>query len=431
MKYLPLIIAVIWLSSCGTTQRIGNTIHPDRDTALANAFTGICIYDEASGKMIVQHNADKQFIPASNMKLFTSYASMKYLPDSLPGWFIHESRDSLYLQPNGDPSFLHPAFETQRILELMKVNRKPVVLVIPPTQFTPRGFGWAWNNYQEFYMPERSAMPIYGNVVRFRKEGNSVQAIPAFFQPMLTVNELNGKAVNVRREEDGNGFTANGSSVNYLMRPFTQKDDPDFVYKLLADTLSKLGIDNPILRKSAPGIDFKPFYTQHTDSVLQLMMLHSDNFFAEQLLLMAGRQITGKLADRIAIDSLMKKDHKDLPDHPRWVDGSGLSRNNLVSPHAFVTLLNKMKKEFGWKRLSGILVNGGEGGTLKDYYSDYPENIFAKTGTLNGQAALSGFLITKKGRMLTFSFLVNNHQAPAGAVKSAVKNTLTKIIDHY
>lgn len=431
MKYLPLIIAVIWLSACSTNQRIGKTIHPERDTALANAFTGICIYDEASGKIIVQHNADKQFIPASNMKLFTSYASMKYLPDSLPGWFIHESPDSLYLQPNGDPSFLHPSFKTQKILELLKANRKPVVLVIPPTQFTPRGFGWAWNNFQEFYMPERSAMPIYGNVVRFTREPEGLRAMPAYFQTQLTVNELNGKGVNVRREEDGNGFTANSSTLNYLTRPFTQKADPELVYKLLADTLSKLGISCPAIRNSAPGINFKPYYTQHTDSVVQFMMLHSDNFFAEQLLLMAGRQITGKLADRSAINSLLKEDHKDLPGHPRWVDGSGLSRNNLVSPHAFVTLLNKMKKEFGWKRLSNILVNGGEGGTLKSYYSEYPDNIFAKTGTLNGQATLSGFLITKKGRMLTFSFLVNNHQAPPGAVKSAVRNTLTKIIDYY
>ncbi|QEC43272.1 hypothetical protein FSB84_16795 [Pseudobacter ginsenosidimutans] len=225
MKYLPLIISVIWVSACSTQQRIGNTIHPERDTALANAFTGICIYDEASGKMIVQQNADKQFIPASNMKLFTSYASMKYLPDSLPGWFIHESRDTIFLQPNGDPSFLHPAFETQKVWDLLKTNRKPVVLVIPSTQFTPRGFGWAWNNFQEFYMPERSAMPIYGNVVRFTKDAGGLRAIPAYFQTYLTVNELNGKGVNVRREEDGNGFTASSSTLNNLMRPFTQKED--------------------------------------------------------------------------------------------------------------------------------------------------------------------------------------------------------------
>jgi D-alanyl-D-alanine carboxypeptidase/D-alanyl-D-alanine-endopeptidase (penicillin-binding protein 4) len=431
MKLLHLLIPVIVLSGCSTGKRIAHTVHPERDTALSNAFTGICLYDETADKMVFQHNAEKQFIPASNMKLFTSYAVMKYLPDSLPGWFIHESPDSLYLQPNGDPSFLHPSFPSQKIFDLLKANRKPVVLVIPPVSFTPRGFGWAWNNYQEFYMPERSAMPIYGNVVRFQKLDNGLHAIPAYFQSRLTVNDLSGKAVNVRRVEDGNEFTAGNAAVNYLTRPFTQKEDPDFVYTLLSDTLSRLGIDRPTLRKSAPGIDFKPFYTQQTDSVLQFMMLHSDNFFAEQLLLMAGRQHTGKLADRLMIDTLMKHDHADLPDHPRWVDGSGLSRNNLVSPRAFVTLLHKMKKEFGWARVSAALVNGGEGGTLRDLYSGYPQNIFAKTGTLNGQATLSGFILTKKERLLSFSFLVNNHQAAASAVKTSIKSILTKIIDHY
>ncbi len=125
--------------------------------------------------------------------------------------------------PMAIPVSCIPPSLPQKLFNLLKTNRKPVVLVIPSVSFTPRGFGWAWNNYQEFYMPERSAMPVYGNVVRFHKEANGLYPMPAYFQTKLAVNDLSGKAVNVRREEDGNGFTANSASLNYLTRPFTQK----------------------------------------------------------------------------------------------------------------------------------------------------------------------------------------------------------------
>jgi D-alanyl-D-alanine carboxypeptidase/D-alanyl-D-alanine-endopeptidase (penicillin-binding protein 4) len=200
---------------------------------------------------------------------------------------------------------------------------------------------------------------------------------------------------------------------------------------LLRDTLGKniypykrLYFPNQAARKP------DPIYSQPTDSMLKPMMHRSDNFFAEQSLLMVSEKLLGVMNDGRIIDTLLKADFKDLPQKPRWADGSGLSRYNLFSPHDFVTILNKMKNEFGMNRLKVIMATGGEG-TISSYYKADSGFIYGKTGTLSGVVAFSGFMYTKKGKLLIFSTLVNNHQASATDVRRAVEKFLQGVRNRY
>jgi D-alanyl-D-alanine carboxypeptidase/D-alanyl-D-alanine-endopeptidase (penicillin-binding protein 4) len=160
------------------------------------------------------------------------------------------------------------------------------------------------------------------------------------------------------------------------------------------------------------------------------MMHRSDNFFAEQSLLMVSNELLGIMNDEKIIDTLLKTDFKDLPQKPRWVDGSGLSRYNLFTPQDFVAILNKMKNEFGMERIKTILPTGGKG-TISSYYKTETGYIFAKTGTLSGVVAFSGFLYTKKNKLLIFSVLVNNHQSSATDVRRAVEKFLQGVRNKY
>lgn len=159
-------------------------------------------------------------------------------------------------------------------------------------------------------------------------------------------------------------------------------------------------------------------------------MHRSDNFFAEQTLLMASNEFLGLMSDDKIIDTILKTSLSDLPQRPKWVDGSGLSRYNLATPQSFVHLLNKTKNEFGLNRLKNILPTGGTG-TLSNYYKKYAGNIFAKTGTLSNNCALSGYLITQKGKLLIFSILNNNYITGATPVRKAVEKFLVDIIEKY
>ena len=145
---------------------------------------------------------------------------------------------------------------------------------------------------------------------------------------------------------------------------------------------------------------------------------------------MVSQAKLGEMNDGKIIDTLLKTDLRDLPQKPRWVDGSGLSRYNLFTPNDFVVLLQKMKQEVGMKRIQGILPTGGKG-TLSNLYKQDSNYIFAKTGTLSGVVALSGYLYTKKNKLLIFSVLVNNHTGSASEIRKRVEAFLNGIRARY
>jgi D-alanyl-D-alanine carboxypeptidase/D-alanyl-D-alanine-endopeptidase (penicillin-binding protein 4) len=160
------------------------------------------------------------------------------------------------------------------------------------------------------------------------------------------------------------------------------------------------------------------------------MMHASDNFFAEQLLLMVARKFNIAMNDERVTDTLLNTDFRDLPQKPRWADGSGLSRYNLFSPMDLVFILNKMKDGFGMDRIKNIFPTGNEG-TLTNYYVSETGYIFAKTGSLSGVIALSGYLYTRKNKLLIFSVLVNNHNSSGTRVRRAVEKFIEALRNNY
>ena len=150
---------------------------------------------------------------------------------------------------------------------------------------------------------------------------------------------------------------------HYTETPFHTNDS--IIIQLLNDTLHKSITQLTLLLMWKTKSN--NLYSRPTDSMLRPLMYHSDNFFAEQTLLMVSDKLLGMMNDEKIIDTLLKTDFKDLPQKPNWVDGSGLSHYNLFSPRDFVVILNKMKNEFGMDRIKHILATGGTG-TIKNYY---------------------------------------------------------------
>jgi serine-type D-Ala-D-Ala carboxypeptidase/endopeptidase (penicillin-binding protein 4) len=426
---------ILILSSCGIQQKIAKSAkHVINDSSLLTAHVGISIYEPASGKYWYNYKGDKYFVPASNTKIPTCYAAMKYLGDSLVGfrWEINDTMISIL--PSGDPSFLHPDFSSAKAIQLIKGYK--YISLLANGYFANRlGSGWVWNDYQETYMAERSAFPMYGNVVKFYLKDDWVKAMPSTFEKMISQSsKRNLKGIRVFRPMESNDFNIFPGEAKTASITFRTYDGlfppwlPALQAKLLADTLhipASVGINS-----GGSHEDFNIFHSQPTDSLLKPMMHRSDNFFAEQSLLMVSNEMLGVMNDEMIIDTLLKTDFKDLPQKPRWADGSGLSRYNLFTPQDFVAILNKMKNEFGMERIKVILPTGGEG-TISSYYKADSNFIFAKTGTLSGVVALSGFLYTKKGKLLIFSTLVNNHQASSTAVRRVVEKFIEGIRSRY
>ena len=419
----PLLLATAFLASCSVSKKINQPAEDYilKNEAFATAHAGIAIFDPATGKFLYDFQGDKYFVPASNTKLATCYAAMKYLGDSLPGVHYSILNDTLFLKGTGDPTFLHPDFRNQPVYDFLKKFQNIKIVSTFYNEFL--GSGWTWNDYKAGYMAQRSSFPIYGNVAKIDWNKNqSLSFYPAFFKTTSSENENLKTGFRVQKSFDKNEFSFSNGKESSTEIPFTP--DEKTIRSLLQDTLKqKVAI-------VSNGITERLIHSQATDSLLKIMMHRSDNFFAEQTLLMVSDALLGTMSDRKIIDTLLKSDFKNLPQAPSWVDGSGLSRYDLFSPKDFVFILNKMKDEFGMERIKNILPTGGTG-TISSYYKADSGYIFVKTGTLSGVVALSGFLYTKKNKLLIFSVLINNHQSSATTIRKGIERFIQDVRNKY
>jgi D-alanyl-D-alanine carboxypeptidase/D-alanyl-D-alanine-endopeptidase (penicillin-binding protein 4) len=419
-----LTVIVLFISSCAV-QKAQKTLL--NTPALNGAHVGIAVYNDSKSTWVDKHQSDYYYTPASNVKILATYVGLAFLGDSLPGWKIAENADSLFLFPQGDPSFMHPEFAYQPVLDLIKKTNKQVMIATTQSndRFESMGDGWAWNDYAEDYQPERSRMPVYGNVVHFYNKGNALAIKPFYFFKQQSIDYDAVKAKQWSRKKNTNDFFVNTQKNNatYFQVPFVH--DPSGIIEVLNDSLQ---LNKPIQAlQYTPSLTQKTIKTIPTDSLLKIMMSRSDNFYAEQVVLMGSAQLLGKMDDGAFIDSLQKTDLNNLPQSMRWADGSGLSRYNLNSPENYITILKEMHSKFGEARVKNIFEKGGEG-TLAAYYKNFPGTVYAKTGTLGGQIALSGFIYTQKNQKLYFSVLVANHMSKTtAAVRRAVEAYLVKL----
>jgi D-alanyl-D-alanine carboxypeptidase/D-alanyl-D-alanine-endopeptidase (penicillin-binding protein 4) len=421
-----LVATVMILSACSVRQAQKTLLSAE---GVKGAHIGIAIYNDTKGAWLTKYQSDHYFTPASNTKILATYLGLQFLGDSLPGWKMSENADTLFLMPLGDPSFMHPEFKYQPVADIIKSTNKQVVIVgNNQDQFEIFGSGWSWADYAEDYQPERSRMPIYGNVVHFYQSNKKLEAIKPFyfFKDIVDLGKVEEK--NWSRSRTGNRFftTNENNKSKYFQVPFSQEDMPMVkALELLNDTLGKTISFQK--QSTLPATSYKTIKTVATDSLLKIMMFRSDNFYADQIVLMASEQLFGKMDDAALLDSTKKLFFADLPQKMRWADGSGLSRYNLNTPENYIAILQQMQAKFGEARVKNIFEKGGEG-TISAYYKNFPGTMYAKTGTLGGQVALSGFIYTPKLQKLYFSVLVANHMSPTSTqVRRAVETYLTSV----
>ena len=117
-------------------------------------------------------------------------------------------------------------------------------------------------------------------------------------------------------------------------------------------------------------------------------------------------------------------------DEYQFTDGSGLSRDTLVSPAAITKLLAHMNQSPHREEWLSLLPIGGEDGTLGSRFAGHPEArvIRAKTGTLDHVKTLSGYAETTAYGRVAFSLLVNNFEEPGPGVTKAIDELALELL---
>jgi D-alanyl-D-alanine carboxypeptidase/D-alanyl-D-alanine-endopeptidase (penicillin-binding protein 4) len=119
------------------------------------------------------------------------------------------------------------------------------------------------------------------------------------------------------------------------------------------------------------------------------------------------------------------------PDEYVFYDGSGLSRENLVTPHAVVKLLSYIASQPWGATYLDTLPVGGMDGSLAERFKAPPTlgRVQAKTGALSHVNALSGYLTNLKGERLAFSIIVNNHLLNSHKATETIDDIVTALVE--
>ncbi|WPR77538.1 D-alanyl-D-alanine carboxypeptidase/D-alanyl-D-alanine-endopeptidase [Algoriphagus sp. NG3] len=380
-------------------------------------LTGFMLFDLDSQRVLYEKNSHQRFIPASTTKLLTLFSSLVVLGDSTQTLRYVTEGNTIKIWGSGDPSWKYKKMFQPDFREFLAPFDK-IVFSDANMISSAFGYGWQWDDYFYDYSAERSSLPIYGNLVQVKKIGNAPTVSPPSFQPLVfpttrTIRELERDFHTNKFYYNPNNFRAREEFIPFI-------SSPELLTQLASEVTGKVWVYQP---DSLPATHQEwrgaPLYP-----ILKEMMLESDNFLAEQLMLMVSDRLFQRLDTERAIEYMLKTYLHDLPDTPQWVDGSGLSRHNLMTPRSMVTLFDKLYRIIPDRDLLDLLPTGGKSGTLKNSYVAEAPYIFAKTGTMSNNHSLAGLIRGKSGRYYCFAFMNSNYPWKASEVRREMEKVM-------
>ncbi len=409
--------------------------------------TGVSIQSLSTGRILYQYNANRGFVPASTLKLFTGIAALDYLGPHFQfktrfltnsGARIHNGvlTGNLYIKFSGDPYLtLDDLKDMLETLNEQHINRIQGNIVIDDTVIDRSTWppGRVIDDRIFCY-----AAPVTATIINRNCFSLSVKPNQHLLHPTVTKSNSNlgividNQAITKRLRQGSYSLDLkpNAASKNhYTLKGYLSPkmgplsfavalQNPNLAtYDILAGLLRKYSIrySNLVFGKTPP---LAKILAENSSPELAFliknMLKKSDNLIADSLLKKLGEQYfsvqgswkTGRNAVQAILANKTSIDFKQLV----MVDGSGLSRNNIITPNAFVKLLN-----FAYTQLPDSdllfesLPRSGIDGTLKHRLGGPAlGRIHAKTGSMHGISSLAGYVRTANNQVLAFSILIND-----------------------
>ena len=430
----------------------------------AHAQWGIEVASLESGATLYRRNPDSLFLPASNAKLYTSALALQTLgADARFATTLYATAapradgtlaGDLILHGGGDPSLGNPegspdwADRLAQALAARGVRRVRGSLIADDTYFAGPLFGDGWEAFdlQADYGAQTGALGAQDNVVHVKVARDGARCCTVTTDPRdagMRVVNLTGRSVplSLYRPPGSDVLYAKGSLRANQPRGTYALSTPDgalFAANLLRDALAQHGIalegrvralhwpETDAALANHP-IEIASIASPPLSQLLVHMLKHSDNRYAQMLLQQVGvaSARTGVCADRAeppqtsaswglcAMRGFLGRigiDH----DEATFNEGSGLSREDLVSPAATVKLLTWIARQPFANLLRDALPVAGIDGTLQYRMRNgaATDNVQAKTGTLTHVYTLSGFVTDAAGERLVFSLMLNRYVRP-------------------
>lgn len=444
----------------------------------ARSSIGIHVVSLVSGKPLYARNEDRFFLPASNMKLFTTALALTKLgPDyRFETRLIEEPSGDVTLVGSGDPSMSGRVYPYRRdapngpplkpiedladqaVAAGLKHVRGDIVgddRLYPWAPFPPN---WSQSDAAGESGAPVSALSVADNFITIVfKPGATPGALAAIsLTPPLEYFAIDNRVITVAAKAEERIRVNRVPGSRQLLLEGTipagaqtasasvALDDPAlYAACALYDALTRRGVSidgHPVARHRSAGEayqapDGKTLATRFSPPASELIQMTdkvSENLHAELLLREVGRAGgEGGLDSALAEMKVFLTRIGAAPSESRIDDGSGLSRNALVTPQLVTRLLSYMYASKFRDTWVAMLPVGGEDGTLSRRLCCVSDaaSIHAKTGTLNRAITLSGYADSKSRGWLAFSILVNDFAAPAAEVQAWVDKIALALVE--
>lgn len=418
------------------------------DPVLKNATWGFVVYDPKTEKIISSYNENTPLVPASTTKLLTTETAMCLLGENYR-WItqleysgeIDENgvlNGNLYIVGSGDPSLgtnKAGAWSYKEIVSdfaggiaregIKKVNGDIIIqtaLFKGNISRLPENVVWLENN--NYYLPAGTTREINpANEKLIVKKTMASAADKRFFYVSPYANQM---VYAEKYDGDGTLTTKLPPAPAYLANSFRASLVKSGV-GVTGKVVTKMTEATPETRKMVAA-----YKSPTLSDIIYYTNQRSDNSLAEALLKTVGYMKMGDQTTetgRIVVNEHLKNISFDL-EGLNYMDGSGLSRSNKVTPISQVKFLSSLMDEKFYKTYFTSLPIGGQSGTLKRMFlGEGNGQVFAKTGTLNKVKTLAGYLKTNSGRTLCFSLMVNNYSGSVDQVKNRMEKIIQPVLD--
>ncbi|KMS68427.1 D-alanyl-D-alanine carboxypeptidase [Streptomyces viridochromogenes] len=444
------------------------------DARMEGGVASVVVADAGTGELLYQRLPSTRLMPASNTKLATSAAAMEILgpeyrftTDVLATGRRQGSvlRGDLYLRGTGDPTLLAEDYDALAArLAAAGVRRVDGRLIADDTRFDSVRLGrsWAADDESSYYSAQISALSVApdtdydtGTVIVTVAAGEEAGDEPVVsVTPDTDYVEVDVRAttvaaggandLTVERAHGTNTVVVSGTTPvggAGAKEWVTVWEPTGYAAAVFRDALAEHGVrvSGPTrLGRQTPAaaVELVSHRSMLLKELLVPFMKLSNNMHAEILTKAMGHEVSRQGswgAGLAAINGYLKGVGVDAG-KVRQVDGSGLSRMNNFSAGQLVDLLLAVRAEpwyADWYRSLPVACAPGRfvGGTLRTRMCGTPAalNARAKTGSLTGASALSGYVTTADGRELAYGIVLNNYLASSvKALEDAIVVTLAR-----
>lgn len=426
-----------------------------RSPELEDALAGVHVRNLNTGQVLFDRNGSKLFNPASNMKIMTTAAALHYLgPSYRFRTLCRRDRSlkrgvldgNLYIKGLGDPTLTtENLFGFVNEIAMRGITRINGNLVVDASFFDDvvEGPGWDQEHGDHAYAAPIGALSVNFNTFALRVlPGDRVGASskielwpPAPSIEVVETARTRGPGARTRlwfgtsdRPDGGVRVTVRGSigltdrDGKLIRRPVN--DPARYAGEMIAHLLELRGVKirGRVKVGTMPSrgtVHVATHWSRPLADVVSTLNKYSNNFMAEQILKTLGAELfdapgtwaKGTQAVREFLLELGIEDGSFV-----LGNGSGLNDVNRVTPAQITRVLESMFQRFEVRpEFVASLAVAGNSGTITSRFENSPavQRLRAKTGSLTGVSALSGYVVTQNDQVLAFSVMMNDYQGRA------------------